>query len=67
MTMKEAAFQQCAFMILADQCPPDRKHYLCAIEEDDTDRDCTQCWSNYLWGLSMGTIELPEMKKGARV
>ncbi len=58
-TMKEAAFRQCAFMILNDQCPPDRKHYLCAKEEDGIINDCTQCWSNYLWGLTMGVIELP--------
>ena len=58
MTIKEAAFQQCAFMILHDQCPPDSKHYLCMKEEDDSIGDCTQCWSNYVWGLTMGTIEL---------
>lgn len=61
MTIIEAAFRQCAFMILNDQCPPDRKHYLCMVSEDCTG-DCTQCWSNYLWGLTMGTIEFPRMK-----
>ncbi len=29
MTKKESDLQRCAFMILRDQCPPDRKHYLC--------------------------------------
>lgn len=62
MTVKEAALQQCALMILSDQCPPDRKHYLCMMGEDETG-DCTQCWSNYLWGLTMGTIELPREEK----
>jgi len=57
MTITEAAFSQCAFMILFDQCPPDTNHYLCMKEEDDSIVDCTQCWSNYLWGLTMGTIE----------
>lgn len=61
MTIIEAAFRQCAFMILHDQCPPDRKHYLCMVSEDCTG-DYTQCWSNYLWGLTMGTIEFPRMK-----
>lgn len=57
MTVKEAAFSHCALMILNDQCPPDRRHYLCMREEDDT-ADCTQCWSNYIWGMIMGKIEL---------
>ena len=60
MTMKEAAFQHCAFMILHDQCPPDRKHYLCMKEEDAlVGPDCIQCWNDFLWGLTMGTVELP--------
>ena len=66
MTIRELAFQQCAFMILTDQCPPERKHYLCMQGEDDV-RDCTQCWSNYLWGLTMGTIELPKAERRAAV
>lgn len=59
MTIKEAAFFQCAFMILHDQCPPERKHYLCMTEEDDSVQDCIQCWSNYLRNLTMGYIEIP--------
>lgn len=59
MTIAEAAFSQCEFMILHDQCPPETRHYLCMKEEDDSIRDCTQCWSDYLWGLTMGKIELP--------
>ncbi len=66
MTVKEVALQQCALMILNDQCPPDRKHYLCMQGEDDTARDCTQCWSNYLWGITFGTIELPREERRAR-
>ena len=62
MTLIEAAFQQCALMILHDECPPERKHYLCMQQEDDSINDCTQCWNNYLWGLTMGTIELPERR-----
>ena len=58
MTEKESALQKCAFMILRDQCPPDNKHYLCMVSEDSTG-DCAKCWSNYLWGVSAGTIELP--------
>lgn len=48
MTITEDAFRQCAFMILFDQCPPERKHYLCMKEEDSSIHDCTQCWSDYL-------------------
>lgn len=57
MTPKEAAFQQCAFMILNDQCPPDRTHYLCMMREDDGLGSCTQCWSNYLWYLTFKPVE----------
>lgn len=63
LTQKEHAFMECARMILFDQCPPERKHYLCMVSEDCT-ADCTQCWSNYLWKVGMGTIELP--KSGRR-
>ena len=59
LTTKENAFRKCALMILHDQCPPERKHYLCMKVEDDSAADCTQCWDNYLWGLAAGTVELP--------
>lgn len=58
MTQKEYAFLECARMILFDQCPPERKHYLCMVSEDCT-ANCTQCWSDYLWKVGMGTIEPP--------
>ena len=61
MTITEAAFFQCANMILHDQCPPERKHYLCMMDDDDA-LDCTQCWSNYLWGIAMGTIVNANLK-----
>ena len=61
---KESAFLKCAHMILADQCPPDRKYYLCIVSEDCTG-DCTQCWINYLWAIGEGSAELP--RKGATV
>ena len=64
MTKKESDLQRCAFMILRDQCPPDRKHYLCMVSEDCTG-DCTQCWINYLWAIGEGSAELP--RKGATV
>jgi len=56
MTIMEAALSQCAHMILADQCPPERNHYLCMKQEEDDTGNCTQCWENYLWGLTTGTI-----------
>lgn len=59
MTKKEHALHKCARMILLDQCPPERKYYLCMKVEDDSAVDCTQCWDNYLWGLAAGTVELP--------
>lgn len=65
MTKKERNLHECACMILHDQCPPDRNHYLCMVSEDDTALDCTQCWDNYLWGVVEGTIELPSRRKGA--
>ncbi len=61
LTQKESVFLQCARMILANQCPPERKHYLCMSQEDYIE-DCTMCWSNYLWGLSTGSID-PYMVK----
>ena len=67
MTERESALQKCAFMILSDQCPPDRKHYLCMMGEDDTALDCTQCWNNYLWGVAAGTIKLPKSERRVAV
>lgn len=64
---KEMVFWECAFMILRDQCPPDRKHYLCMQSEDDADGQCAQCWNNYLWGIMWGAIELPCRERGATV
>lgn len=59
MTEKENALHKCARMILLDQCPPDRKHYLCMVGEDDSDRDCTLYWNNYMWALLAGTVDIP--------
>lgn len=67
MTKKENALRQCALMILYDQCPPERKHYLCMKEEDDGTFDCTQCWDNYLSGIAAGTVELPKSERRALV
>ena len=61
---KENAFFECACMILYDQCPPEREHYLCMRAEDDSAVDCTQCWNNYLLKLAAGTVEFPKMKRG---
>ena len=64
MTILESALSHCAFMILHDQCPPDNKHYLCKKMEDDSIGDCcAQRWNNYLFGLTMGTIELPRKER----
>lgn len=61
MTKKEYNLHTCARMILFDQCPPDNKHYLCMMSEDDTP-DCTKCWDDYLRGVAAGEIELPKTK-----
>lgn len=66
MTKKEWDLQRCALMILEDQCPPDRAHYLCMVSEDCTG-DCTRCWYNYLQGVAMGTIELPKIERRTAV
>ena len=47
MTKKESELRKCALMILHDQCPPDRKHYLCMTGEDDTALDCTHYEGKY--------------------
>lgn len=61
-TKKERDLWRCALMILRDECPPDRKHYLCMKGEDDTP-DCAMCWNNYLWGVGGGTIEMPKEER----
>ncbi len=66
-TKKESALLKCARMILHDQCPPERKYYLCMKEEDDSTCDCTLCWNNYLWGVVSGVIEVPKEEKRAVV
>ena len=63
-TKKENDLWQCAFMILRDECPPEREHYLCMKGEDDSP-DCAQCWGDYLWGVGAGTIELPREERRA--
>lgn len=67
MTKKEYALRQCARMILDDQCPPERKHYLCMKAEDESAVDCTKCWDDYLWGIAVGTVELPNDGRRAAV
>lgn len=66
-TKKELAIFKCAQMILLDQCPPERKHYLCMEVEDDSAVDCAQCWDRYLWGIADGSIEPLCEGKGAAV
>lgn len=61
LTKKECDLYDCARMILFDQCPPERKHYLCMVSENSTG-DCAQCWLNYLREIGMGNIELPSKK-----
>ena len=46
-TKKENDLWDCAFMILRDECPPEREHYLCMKGEDDSP-DCAKCWGDYL-------------------
>lgn len=56
MTIMECSLVQCAHMILNDQCPPSRKFYLCIEQEDDSIRDCHQCWTNFIWKMQIGEI-----------
>lgn len=64
MTKKESEIHQCALMILNDQCPPDREHYLCMMGEDES-LDCIRCWGDYMQGVAAGKIEFPKMGRGA--
>jgi len=64
LTEKESALLKCAHMILADQCPPNRKYYLCMVSEDCTG-DCTQCWLNYLWDIGADIVKPSRKKKEA--
>lgn len=66
MTKSSFSLYQCAKMILRDQCPPDRKHYLCMVSEDDTG-DCATCWDKYLYGVAAGAIELSKAEGRAKV
>ena len=65
-TAKEAALERCALMILADQCPPDRKHYLCMRQEDDT-ADCGLCWRNYIEAVLAGAADPHKEMKGVGI
>ena len=58
-TKKENALWDCAFMILRDECPPDREHYLCMKQEEACGCDCFRCWDHYLRGIGGETIEFP--------
>ena len=64
-TVKEAMLYKCAEMILFDECPPERKYYLCMVSEDCTG-DCTLCWCNYLMGIGAGTIGPWKAERRAR-
>lgn len=44
---------QCALSILRDECPPERKMYLCNMGEDP-ECDCKECWTNYLFYVVNG-------------
>lgn len=61
MSLKEHTFYYCAQMILNDQCPPEREHYLCMKQEDgDVECSCIECWNNYLWELQQRVFEVAE-------
>ena len=53
------SFYEIGLMILADQCPPDGKYYMCRMgcagELDDV---CARCWRLYMQhGASAGTSD----------
>ena len=43
----------CARMILRNECPPDRRAYLCMHGEEPED-GCINCWDNYLFFVANG-------------
>ena len=45
---------KCALMILNDECPPNQKAYLCAIDDDNGEVRCNECWQNYLFAIANG-------------
>ena len=45
--VKEDIFQL-ARMILHDQCPQDKRMYLCNMGEEP-ECNCTECWDKYLF------------------
>lgn len=51
--MKHPDVFSCALMILNDECPPDRRAYLCDHGEEPED-GCLRCWHNYLFFVANG-------------
>ena len=54
------SFYQIGLMILADQCPPDGKFYLCRMgcagELDDV---CADCWRHYMHYVASAGLSDP--------
>lgn len=53
---KEARLFDALDLALKDQCPPDRKDYLCAADEAE-DQDCEACLRRY------ATLEFGKLRK----
>lgn len=57
---KDFSMYTLAIMILRDECPPDRRAYLCNHgEEDNDDTNCVRCWENYLLNAINGETGHP--------
>lgn len=45
---------QCALILLADGCPPERSMMVCRMTEDFDGCECRRCWENYLYFVANG-------------
>lgn len=52
----------CALLILADGCPPEKGMNLCRHEDGElygTEEACTRCWRAYLYYVANGRRQHP--------
>ena len=65
MTNKEQLLFQAARQILQDQCPKDKKYYLCKkYNGEDEEIRCMECWDNYLLAIINGEVDEWKSKIG---
>lgn len=60
MLSRQSALLKCGLMILEGMCPPDPTAYACKSCAYDPD-SCGDCWRAYLFAISNGRKQLPDM------